>query len=409
MKIARTTLAAFAAASILAACATTVGTARAPAWTTTWAGSPTVPVPNSAGFNNQTLRVVVHPSLGGSEVRLRLCNTFGTSTVTIGAAAIGLQSADAGITNGTNRSVTFNGGDSITIPPAALIVSDPVKFDVSDGQMLSVSLFAPVDTGPTTVHPLAMQTSYVSASGNFVASTGSESFTTKIQSAPLLCGVEVKPRAPARTIVTLGDSITDGYGSTPSANHRWPDVLSQRLQAAHRSIAVVNAGISGNRILHDAAPARPIFGPNALSRFDRDVLSISGVSHVTVLIGINDIGAGSPARNPQEAVTAVEIIGGLHQLVIRGHARGVKMIGATLTPFKGAGYFTPEGEEKRQAVNAWIRTSKEFDAVIDFDATTRDPANPAQFLPAFDSGDHLHPGDAGYRAMGESIDLGIFN
>jgi lysophospholipase L1-like esterase len=209
--------------------------------------------------------------------------------------------------------------------------------------------------------------------------------------------------------VAFGDSITDGFKSTVNANRRWPDYLSARLQAAGEKIAVVNQGISGNRILHDSGMGQPRFGPNALSRFDRDVLSVSGASHVVILIGINDIGMGSASRSPAEAVSADEIIAGLKQLALRAHARGLQVIGATLTPFAPAAYFTEEGETKRQAVNAWIRTTTDYDRVIDFDAAVRDPANPRQLQPAYDSGDHLHPTDAGYKAMADSIDLGVFN
>jgi lysophospholipase L1-like esterase len=221
-------------------------------------------------------------------------------------------------------------------------------------------------------------------------------------------GVEARTKSGARAVVTFGDSITDGFKSTVNANRRWPDYLSARLQTTGDKIAVVNQGISGNRILHDSGMGQPRFGPNALSRFDRDVLSVSGASHVVILIGINDIGMGSASRSPAEAVSADEIIAGLKQLALRAHASGLKVIGATLTPFSQAAYFTEEGETKRQAVNAWIRSAKEYDRVIDFDTAVRDPAKPRQLRAAYDSGDHLHPSDAGYQAMADSIDLSVF-
>jgi len=209
--------------------------------------------------------------------------------------------------------------------------------------------------------------------------------------------------------VTFGDSITDGYRSTPNANHRWPDYLASRLLASDRQVGVVNEGIGGNRMWHDAIPAMIIFGPNALSRFDRDAVSISGTSHIVVLLGINDIGMGSAARDPQQEVSADDLIAGYKQFAIRAHAHGIKIIGATLTPFGGAMYFDDQGEQKRLAVNAWIRTAKELDGVIDFDAAVRDPAAPSKFLPAYDSDDHLHPNDAGYQAMAASINLKLFD
>jgi lysophospholipase L1-like esterase len=220
--------------------------------------------------------------------------------------------------------------------------------------------------------------------------------------------VEVVPAKTTQGIVAFGDSITDGFKSTNNANQRWPDIFAERLRTAGKQMAVVNQGISGNRILNDSLTPQMRFGPNALSRFDRDVLTMSGVSHVVVLIGINDIGMGNPARNAAQAVSADDIIAAYRQLIARARAKGLKVIGATLLPFRGAGYFHDEGEAKRQVVNEWIRTSKEYDGVIDFDRATRDPAKPDQMLAEFDSGDHLHPNDAGYRAMANAVDLKLF-
>ncbi|HYM35289.1 MAG TPA: GDSL-type esterase/lipase family protein, partial [Steroidobacteraceae bacterium] len=347
----------------LASCATQVArqdqASQGERWVGTWGASPTVPAQNGQGFNNQTLRLIVHATLGGDEVRIRITNAFGTKPLVVGAASVALQQSGAAIAPNSNRALTFNGRATATIPPAALIVSDPVKLHINAQQNLAVSIFLPSETGPATVHPLATQESFVSGAGNFVANADAAPFATTIQTWPLLSEVEVRNNT-VRSIVTFGDSITDGFKSTVSANHRWPDYFTSRLLSAGQNVSVVNEAISGNRLLHDSAGGRPIFGPNGLSRFDRDVLAVSNVSHIVVLIGINDIGMGSPARNPEEVVSADEIIAGLHQLTLRAHARGLKIIGATLTPFRQAAYITEEGEAKRQAVNNWIRATKDF-------------------------------------------------
>jgi lysophospholipase L1-like esterase len=390
-------------------CATQRSTAATHDWVTVWGASSVGAVPTGQAFDNQTLRLIVHPSIGGDQLRVRIANTFATQALEIGGASVALQESDAMVVTETNRALTFAGRTTVSIPPGALIVSDPITLSVPSQRNLAVSLFLPKNSGPATAHPGANQNSYVSSAGNFVASNDIAAYTTTTPSWPFLVGVEARGNGPARAIVTFGDSITDGFKSTVNANRRWPDYLSARLQAAGEKIAVVNQGISGNRILHDSGMGQPRFGPNALSRFDRDVLSVSGASHVVILIGINDIGMGSATRSPAEAVSADEIIAGLKQLALRAHARGLKVIGATLTPFAQAAYFTEEGETKRQAVNKWIRTTAEYDRVIDFDAAVRDPANPRQLQPAYDSGDHLHPNDAGYKAMADSIDLGVFH
>lgn len=374
-------------------------------WVATWGASPSAIL--TAGFNNQTLRLIVHTSIGGERVRVRLSNALGTQSVTIGAAHIALQSTDASIVPGTDRALTFSGAPSFTIPPNALVLSDPVEFDVPALTNLAVSIYLPGATGPATNHSLGVQTSYVSSTGDFTGTTALPVDHT-VTSWFFLSDVEVKADEDVAAIVTLGDSITDGFASTPSANHRWPNFLAVRLLAhhPHHAPAVVDQGISGNRILHDVA------GPNALSRFDRDVLAQSGVRFVTVLEGINDIGfPGAIPAFAGEGVTADQIIAGHRQIIARAHARGLRIYGCTLTPFEGTifpGYFSAAGEAKRQAVNQWIRTSGAYDAVIDFDAATRDPSHPTRFLPAYDSGDHLHPNDAGYQAMANAIDLELF-
>jgi lysophospholipase L1-like esterase len=287
-------------------------------------------------------------------------------------------------------------------------VSDAVELTVAAQANVSISIFLPADTGPATVHPLATQTPYLSGEGNFVADEAAAPFARTLQVWPFLSGIDVRTKTAVGAIVAFGDSITDGFKSTVDANRRWPDYLASRLRAAGVASAIVNHGISGNRILNDAIAARPIFGPNALSRFDRNVLSVTGATHVVVLIGINDIGMGGPERNPAENVSAEDIAAGLRQIAARARAQGLKAIGATLTPFGGAAYYSEQGEDKRQAVNAWIKSARDFDACIDFDLATRDPSQPNQLLPAYDSGDHLHPNDAGYEAMANSIDLQLF-
>ena len=372
-------------------------------WVGTWATSPES---GTTSFNNQTLRLIVHVSLGGDDIRIRLSNAYGTTSLTIGAAHIALRSTGAQIVPDSERVLTFSGDSSITIPPGALIVSDPVKLAVPALGDLAVSLYLPGNTGPATFHAEGKQTSYISPSGDFTGSIALPTSSTTLSSF-FLTNVEVKASNDGRAIVTLGDSITDGTASTPDANHRWPNFLADRLQASHhdQDLGVLDQGISGNRILHDIA------GTNALARLDRDVLSQTGVKYVTVLLGINDIGFSGIPGFTDQAVSANDIIAGLTQIIERAHARGLRIYGCTLTPFEGTfpGYYTPEGEVKRETVNKWIRTSDAYDAVIDFDKAVRDPSHPTRMLAAYDSGDHLHPNDAGYMAMANAIDLSLFS
>jgi len=358
------------------------------------------------GFTNQTVRLVVHTSLGGNEVRVRLSNGFGTESLLIGAAHLALRSMNAGTVPGTDRALTFSGSGSVTIPPGALVVSDSVKLDVPALSDLAVSLYLPGPTGQATWHAAALATNYVSPPGDFTGAADMPVDHT-VTSWFYLTDVEVKASKDTVAVVTFGDSITDGTRSTPDTNHRWPNLLAERLAQHHARLSVVDQGIAGNRILHD------LIGPNALARFDRDVLAQPGVGYVTVLLGINDIGdisrsvAAQPGLAPQP-VSADQIIAGHVQMIARAHQQGIKILGCTLTPFEGAAYFTPEGESKRQTVNKFIRTAGAYDGVIDFDVTVRDPNHPTQLQPMYDSGDHLHPNDAGYKAMADTIDLSLF-
>jgi lysophospholipase L1-like esterase len=377
-------------------------------WVGTWAASPMAANNPGAKFGAEgttgtTLREIVHLSLGGDSIRVVLTNEFGLDPLTVGAAQVGLSSGASGVTAGTGTPLTFGGKSSIVIPPGALMVSDPVTLKVAPCSNLVVSLFLPDQPiNQLTFHPFADQTNYFSA-GNVVGASSLDA-PQEFFSWDFLKGVDVLSNGDSASIVTFGDSITDGALSTRNANARWPDVLARRLQADKKTnkLSVLNEGIGGNRILHDTT------GPSALARFDRDVIAQAGVKYVVILESINDIGHATDPTKPYDIVTAEDLIVGLSQLATRAHTHGIKVIGATLTPFVGAKYQSADGEAIRQAVNQWIRTTNQLDGVIDFDKITTDPTHPGMFLPLDDSGDHLHPGDAGYKAMGESIDLKLF-
>jgi len=353
-------------------------------------------------MSNQTIRQIVHTSIGGSKVRVVLSNAFGTAPIEIGAAHVALREKDNTIAAGSAKPLTVGGSDTFTILAGATAVSDPVDLTVAPLSDLVIDLYVPKDIGldvsPVTTHNGASQTNYVSETGNHSGVTAPAP-GTRAGAWFMLARVEVLAPTNTGAIVAFGDSITDGARSTSDMNTRWPDQLARRLAARKGpAFAVLNAGISGNRVLGDGA------GVSALARFDRDVLMQTGVTHVVVMEGINDIGIAR--SNPMPS--AQDLINGHKQLIERAHARGLKIYGATLTPYEGAAYFSPEGEAKRQALNDWIRTSGAYDGVIDFDKATRDPAAPTKFNPAYDSGDHLHPGDAGYKAMGDAVDLALF-
>jgi lysophospholipase L1-like esterase len=354
-------------------------------------------------LNNQTMRQIARTSIGGDRVRVVLTNVYGTAPLKIGAAHVGLREKDAAIKAGSGRALTFSGNPAITIPPGSVMVSDPVALAVPPLAELAIDVYLPGDTAetssPITVHAGtgSLQTNYISPSGNHAGAP-----TMPVKETTLawffLARVEVSAPQEVGAIVALGDSITDGSQSTANTNNRWPDHLARRLAAQNIKMGVLNAGFSGNRILEDGT------GVSALARFDRDVLAQTGVTHVIVLEGINDIGMARDNTLP----SAADIIAGHRQLIERAHAQGLRIYGATLTPFEGAFYWSPEREAKRKAVNEWIRTGKAYDGVIDFEAAVRDPNNPTKVLPRFDPGDHLHPNDAGYEALANAINVDLF-
>ncbi|MGP5269696.1 SGNH/GDSL hydrolase family protein [Corynebacterium variabile] len=335
------------------------------------------------GFTDTTLRQSAHLSIGGDSLRLRLSNAYGTEPLTIGAVTVA---------GGTP--VTFHGSDSVTIPVGAEWISDTVPVAVDPNSDLEVRIYLPGPTGPATTHPLGMATSY-RADGDQTA-TGGDGFTALDEGRYFLTGVDVTSTAKASTVF-FGDSITDGYSSTVDANLRYPDQVADRLleRPTELQCGVLNSGISGNRLLHDAGTE----GDSTLSRFDRDVLARQGVNTVVLLEGINDIGQSAGE------VSVEELIDVHRQFIERARDHGLRVIGATLTPYRGADYFTEDGETTRQALNEWIRTSGAYDDVFDYDAVVRDPANQDQIRPEFDPGDHLHPNDAGYTAMADAVDL----
>ena len=391
------------------------GTAGRPAVSEIGDDAPGEP-PRPAGYSdvsiaNQTLRQIVNISLGGEWFRVVLTNAFGTSPLEIGAAHLALRDSGTAILPESARALTFGGRSSATIPAGAVLVSDPVPLSAPAFSDLVIDLYLPEDTAasvsPLTILPASWQTNYLSPPGDYTGATDmpvrAETTYVRRDGAVTstwfgLARVEVEASGSVGAVVTLGDSITNGSLSTLDGNQRWPDHLARRLAAEGMEMAVLNAGIGGNRLLSDRGG-----NVSALARFERDVLAQTGVTHVVVMVGINDI--GTARENPLPS--ADDLIGGYQQLIERAHAYGLTILGATLTPFEGATYWTSEGEAKRQAVNEWIRTSGAFDGVIDFDRAIRDPDQPTKFLPRFDPGDHLHPNDQGYEAMADAVDLAL--
>jgi lysophospholipase L1-like esterase len=391
-------------ASLIVASAACAQSAHNPQWVGTWATSPM----QADGVNLRlltgvTLREIVHISAGGAQVRVRFTNEFGLDPLTVSDAHLAPSAGGGAVQQGADHPITFGGASSVNIPPGAAMFSDPVALAVTPLSDLAVSFYLPSQImRAETFHAFADQDNYLATGDSSTAPQLADS--TTISSWYFLSGVDVQSVEGSRAIVTLGDSITDGALSTRNANRRWPDILAARLSQDPKlkNVSVLNEGIGGNRVLNETA------GPSALSRLDRDVLAQSGVRYVIVLEGINDIGRLAHVLVPWDDITADQLKRGLKQIADAAHEHGIKAIGATLTPYGGAGYSSDKGEQVREAVNDWIRNSGTFDGVIDFDKITTDPQTPNHFNPAFDSGDHLHPKDPGYQAMGDGIDLSLF-
>lgn len=367
--------------------------ARAATWTGTWSVSPQS---SSTTFAQQTLRQVVHTSISGTAARIQLSNAFGTQPVTIADVHIAQRSSGSSIVAGTDKTVTFGGQSSTTIAVGDVAVSDAVAFPVTALSDVAVSLYLPSGAGSATSHQLGNATNYV-ASGD-VSGDATLSNPQTNQSYYFLVNLDVQNPLATGAVVALGASITDGYQSTFDANERWPNDLASRVVDAGVTIGVLNQGISGNALLTDGA------GQSAIHRFSRDVLSQPGVRWVIVSDDpINDLGSGNPPTSDQ-------LIAGLQQLIASAHASGLKYLCSTLTPFQGASYWTPTGETGREAINAFLRSaSSGCDGIVDQDTATHDPSAPTQYLPAYDSGDHLHPNDLGYQAIANAVDLTLFD
>ncbi|MEJ1967395.1 MAG: SGNH/GDSL hydrolase family protein [Rhizomicrobium sp.] len=381
-------------------------------WVASWATAQQIPEDRNAlpadALAGATLRQSVHLSIGGARIRVHLTNVFGTAPLHLAAVHVARPSLIlGGIDTRTDRALTFAGQGDVTIPAGAEIVSDPLDFAVASESSLVISILYDAAPAQQTGHPGSRATSYY-AKGDFLAASELPG-ATAVEHWSQIEAVDVDAGGGASAVVALGDSITDGHGATTDGNDRWTDVLAHRLQAStgQWTVGVLNKGIGGGRVLLDG------LGPNALARFDRDVLSPAGVEWLIVLEGINDLGVltrEAPATPAQHAAMVADLIAGYRQIVARAHDHGIKVYGATILPDFGGAYYHPDAanEADRHAVNDWIRGPGHFDAVIDFDAALRDPAHPDAMLPAYDSGDHLHPGPAGYKAMAESIALSLF-
>jgi lysophospholipase L1-like esterase len=396
------------------------GAAQRGGWIATWAASPEPvdPDPNQPILNlrDQTVRERVRISVGGSQIRLRLSNEYGSSPLLVGAVTVAEPKNVESVKSGSIQAVTFGGRNSITIPAGAPAISDPVALTVAHGTEISISLYLPNRVTTPTWHALALKRAIISGPGDH---THDEKIQggTESSSSTFVTAVLVPGQPSHRVVVAFGDSIVDGDGSTIDADRNWPSDLIRRLEKTPdgSKLAVVNEGLAGNRLLGDGPLAS--LGISALARFDRDALSTPGGTHIVLLEGINDLGFPGAKlgelllADPAEVRTAEDLIGAYRQLIARAHTRGMKLIGSTMTPCEGVdipGYYSEAKEATRQSVNKWIRTSGAFDGVIDFDAVLRDPDHPSRFLPRFASEDHLHPDDAGYQAMADTIDLSVF-
>ncbi|MFC4297990.1 SGNH/GDSL hydrolase family protein [Castellaniella hirudinis] len=384
-------------------------------WVATWQASPQpvwgadflFPTYVPAALNDQTVRQVARVSMGGERLRIVLSNADGRAPIKVGQATVAQPAGEGAVAADHPRTVTFGGQEAATILPGASLLSDPVALPVPALSQVAVSVYLPHVTPMQTFHWDGRQTGWIVAGDQTRASVLQMTAQSSTSARLLLAGIQVETEQPARAVAVLGDSITDGASAGLDQDSRWPDFLAARL--VPRGVAVVNAGISGARLLSDG------MGANALARLDRDVLSQPGVQSVIVMLGINDISWPGTAFAPDAARPSLdEMKAGFRQLIGQAHSRGVRVIGATLTPFEGAlpdtpldNYYRADKDAMRHALNEWIRHGGAFDAVIDFDAALRDPAHPARMARRFDSGDHLHPGDEGNRAMAEAVDLEV--
>jgi lysophospholipase L1-like esterase len=358
---------------------------------------------NGPAFTNQSIRTVAHATVAGSMLRVRLSNLYGTAPLTIDAVDLARQSSTPGTAvPGTHRTVTFNGSASVTIPAGKDIASDPIPMAVAADTDQLVSIHLPQTPGGTTWHAEAQETTWISTAGNHVTDDGTGNYPTTKASWFFIEGLDVISPTATGTLVCVGDSITDGVGSTWGANRRWPDYLARRMNSATEgpTLGVVDAGIGSNRVLTTVNGNNP----SLQTRFDHDVLGQPHVKDVILLEGINDIGSNT-GSNGSSPLTATDLENGLRTAIDKAHAAGVKIIGGTILPYKGVGSYTPYGEQVRETVNEWIRTSGAFDSVIDFDKATQDPSDPLRLNPAYDSGDHIHPNNAGYKAMADAVNL----
>ncbi|WP_276313949.1 SGNH/GDSL hydrolase family protein [Nocardia huaxiensis] len=357
---------------------------------------------SAQGFADQTVRQTIRVSAGGPALRIRLSNLYGREPLALSHATVARSVGGAAVAPESLRPLTVGLASAFEIAPGAELSTDPVPLAVSPGESLTVTMYFARPTGPATHHAQAAATTY-RAAGNHAADATATPFTETSRSWYYLAGVDVLRSAPRPDVtVAFGDSITDGYLSTTDANRRYPDELAQQLTAAGRSRPVLNAGISGNRVTVDSA----LLGDSALSRFRRDVLQQPGISTVIVLEGINDIGlSGGPDPDGRHspAITAEHLIDSHRDLIRQARTAGIRIIGATILPFAGSPYFTPDKERIRLEVNTWIRTSGEYDAVVDLDTALASPTDRTALNPTFDSGDHLHPNDSGYRAMAAAV------
>jgi len=371
-------------------------------WVGTWGASPQLTEPRNLppppGLSSNTLRQVVHISIGGKKLRVRFSNAFGDGPLTLAAARVAVSAGGGAIKTETEKALTFAGRPAATIPAGGMIFSDALDFDLAPLSDVAVTIYFHETPRDVTGHPGSRATSFLAASN--AVSAAQLPAAARMQHWYVLTGIDVPAKNSAAAVVALGDSITDGHGSETDKNNRWPDALANRLQAndGTRNVAVLNEGIGGNAVLRGG------LGPTAQSRFDRDVLGQESVRWLIVLEGVNDIG-GSRGTNSS---VAQNLIAAYQKLIDRAHAKKIRVYGATIVPFGASGYASAAHEATRQMVNEWIRTSGKFDAVIDFDDAVRDPQNPARLLRAADSGDHLHPGVKGYQMMADAIDLKLF-